>query len=60
MQVCLYTLNHYYKGVKRLTWNFSGVGGDAHSKYVWQLVPDLFHLDAPKEEEIKENMKIID
>jgi len=60
MPVRPYTLNHYYKGVKRQTWDFSGTGADAHPKYVWQLVPDLFHLDGPKEEEIKENTKIID
>lgn len=36
-----YTLNHYYKGVKRQSW-----GQEAHgNQYVWQLVPDLLHLD---------------
>ena len=52
MPVRPYTLNHYYKGVKRQTWDFSGVGGDAHAQFVWQLVPDLFHLDAPKQDDV--------
>jgi hypothetical protein len=36
-----YTLNHYYKGVKRQTW-------DGHrDMFVWQLVPDLLSLEGP-------------
>lgn len=46
-----YTLNHYYKGVKRQTW-------DMRDKFVWQLVPDIFHIEAPKEQEIKETGRI--
>ena len=49
-----YTLNHYYKGVRRQNWAFHGE--DAHAeKYVWQLVPGLAHLDAPTKEEAKLN-----
>jgi hypothetical protein len=39
-----YTLNHYYKGVKRQSWGMD-------SLHVWQLVPDVMHLDAPTAEE---------
>ena len=47
-----YTLNHYYKGVKRQTWDLPSIPGQPHgTRYVWQLVPDLFHLDCPTAEE---------
>jgi hypothetical protein len=42
-----YTLNHYYKGVKRQTWSLP----DSATRYVWQIVPDLLHLDMPTEKE---------
>ena len=38
MPVRPYTLNHYYKSVKRQSW-----GPQEHC--VWQLVPDILHLD---------------
>lgn len=44
-----YTLNHYYKGVKRQTWDLG-----REQKYVWQLVPDLFHIEMPSKQEITE------
>jgi hypothetical protein len=40
MPVLPYTLNHYYKGVKRQSWGIA-------DKCVWQLVPDKFHLEPP-------------
>lgn len=43
MPIRPYTLNHYYKGVKRQSW----AGGE--TKCVWQLVPDKFHLEPPDE-----------
>jgi hypothetical protein len=43
-----YTLNHYYKGVKRQNW---AIPGAAQERYVWQLVPDLFHIEAPSRQE---------
>lgn len=46
-----YTLNHYYKGVKRQNW-------DMRDKFVWQLVPDIFHIDMPKDDEMKEMRRI--
>lgn len=46
-----YTLNHYYKGVKRQNW-------DLRNRFVWQLVPDIFHIDMPKDEEVKEVERI--
>lgn len=46
-----YTLNHYYKGVKRQTWTFPDPS--SAQKYVWQLVPDILHLDMPSEKEQK-------
>ena len=47
-----YTLNHYYKGVKRQNWAFppGEAGGE---RYVWQLVPDVFHIEGPREDEVK-------
>ena len=42
-----YTLNHYYKGVKRQNWTFTDPVTASTPKYVWQLVPDLLHLDMP-------------
>jgi hypothetical protein len=53
MPLCPYTLNHYYKGVKRQSWGFT-------DKYVWQLVPDKFHLEPPGEEERKHNKRAFD
>ena len=47
-----YTLNHYYKGVRRQSWAFQGEGS-SEEKYVWQLVPALGHLDGPSTEEEK-------
>jgi hypothetical protein len=46
-----YTLNHYYKGVKRQNWTFTDPVTASTPKYVWQLVPDLLHLDMPTEKE---------
>jgi hypothetical protein len=45
-----YTLNHYYKSVKRQNWFFQD---DVSSKerYVWQLVPAIAHMDMPTKEE---------
>ena len=37
-QVDQYTLNHYYKGVKRQSW-------EIHDRYVWQLVPDILTME---------------
>jgi len=37
-----YTLNHYYKRVTRQNW---GNIPEAHG-YVWQLVPDIMHLES--------------
>lgn len=48
-----YTLNHYYKGVKRQNWHMP-------NKFVWQLVPDIFHLDAPSKTEILETRQIFE
>ena len=41
MPVRPYTMNHYYKGVKRQSWD--KVDG---SKYIWQLVPDIMTLSS--------------
>lgn len=45
MPVRPYTLNHYYKSVKRQTWDGQTVA--PVNGYVWQLVPDLLTLEAP-------------
>lgn len=41
-----YTLNHYYKGVKRQNWALPG------EQYVWQLVPNVMSLEAPSPKEV--------
>jgi hypothetical protein len=42
MPVYPYTLNHYYKGVKRQSWKLDGP-----ARFIWQLVPDVMSLDGP-------------
>lgn len=42
MPIRQYTLNHYYKGVKRQTWDKANINNRTH---VWQLVPDLLSLE---------------
>jgi hypothetical protein len=46
MPVRPYTLNHYYKAVKRQAWD-AQVVAQAGAPFVWQLVPDLLDLDYP-------------
>ena len=60
MPVRPYTLNHYYKSVKRQTWDLSSSSSDGkqHPGYVWQLVPDVFNLEAPKAKEVEEITRI--
>ena len=48
-----YTLNHYYKGVKRQNWPPPPDQAAGVERYVWQLVPDLFHIEGPRDEEVK-------
>jgi hypothetical protein len=43
-----YTLNHYYKGVKRQSWAFPDKEGQKEH-YVWQLVPALANLEPPSD-----------
>ena len=50
MPVRPYTLNHYYKSVKRQAWE-TRVVNDKTGGFVWQLVPDLFDLGLPGKEE---------
>jgi hypothetical protein len=55
MPIRQYTLNHYYKGVKRQAWDKStlpAMQGPNGMTHVWQLVPDLLTLEAPT---VKEN-----
>jgi hypothetical protein len=49
MPLMPYTLNHYYKGIRRQNWSFPA--GDDRPKFVWQLVPDIFHIEASTKEE---------
>jgi hypothetical protein len=58
MPIRPYTLNHYYKGVKRQTWdNVHLPRGRTH---VWQLVPDLLTLEGLiKKEELAEYVKAV-
>jgi hypothetical protein len=46
MPVYPYTLNHYYKGVKRQSWKLDGP-----ARFIWQLVPDVMSLEGPTLEE---------
>jgi uncharacterized membrane protein YgcG len=49
-----YTLNHYYKRLTRAKWDTDRLGG---SSVVWQLVPDVFTLDAePPDEKLMQNL----
>jgi hypothetical protein len=48
MPVRPYTLNHYYKAVKRQAWD-AQVVAQAGAPFVWQLVPDLLDLDYPSQ-----------
>jgi hypothetical protein len=60
MPIHPYTLNHYYKSVKRQTWDLPATGGKEHPRYVWQLVPDIFNLEGPKGEEVKDIARMYD
>ncbi len=52
MPIRQYTLNHYYKGVKRQTWDVRGLPSALQNRtHVWQLVPDLLTLEMPDKKE---------
>jgi len=57
MPIRQYTLNHYYKGVKRQAWDRATVqrmqGPNGGMTHVWQLVPDLLTLQAPSDKEFE-------
>ena len=57
MPIRQYTLNHYYKGVKRQAWDRATVprmqGPNGGMTHVWQLVPDLLSLEAPTPKEFE-------
>ena len=56
MPIRQYTLNHYYKGVKRQAWDRATVPrmqGPNGMTHVWQLVPDLLSLEAPTPKEFE-------
>ena len=60
MPIRPYTLNHYYKGVKRQSWgsffqlasSFHGDSAEHSDLHIWQLVPDIMHLQPPTPEEL--------
>lgn len=53
MPIRQYTLNHYYKGVKRQGWDMQALPPPLRNMtHVWQLVPDLLTLEVPSDEEI--------
>ena len=55
MPIRQYTLNHYYKGVKRQSWDVGGLPpGVRNRTHVWQLVPDLLTLETPDKKESDE------
>ena len=57
MPIRPYTLNHYYKGVKRQSWDPARLpSGRTH---VWQLVPDLLTLEEPRKEAAELHRRIM-
>lgn len=53
MPIRQYTLNHYYKGVKRQAWDLRTLPADMRDRtHVWQLVPDLLNLEVPDKDEM--------
>jgi hypothetical protein len=53
MPIRQYTLNHYYKGVKRQSWDMKTLPDSLRNRtHVWQLVPDLLTLEEPSMEEL--------
>lgn len=58
MPIRQYTLNHYYKGVKRQTWDVRGLPGPLNQRtHVWQLVPDLLTLELTDKKEHDEYVR---
>jgi hypothetical protein len=49
MPIRTYTLNHYYKSVKKQTWDKI-----PNVTHVWQLVPDLLNLEPLSKKEMEE------
>ena len=61
MPIRQYTLNHYYKGVKRQSWDMAGLPANVQNRtHVWQLVPDLLTLEDVSKEEKKEQRLFFD
>lgn len=59
MPIRQYTLNHYYKGVKRQAWDRRTLPGDrARMTHVWQLVPDVMSLDFADKKELDEYREV--
>lgn len=53
MPIRQYTLNHYYKGVKRQAWDLRTLPQDLQKRtHIWQLVPDILTLEEPAKEEL--------
>ena len=59
MPVRPYTLNHYYKAVKRQAWD-AQVVAQAGAPFVWQLVPDLLDLDYPPQAQREAAARILE
>jgi hypothetical protein len=60
MPIRQYTLNHYYKGVKRQAWDKRALPENMRDRtHVWQLVPDLLTLEAVSDDERKELLAAI-
>jgi hypothetical protein len=54
MPIRQYTLNHYYKGVKRQSWDMMTLPNRLRDrKFVWQLVPDLLTLEPPDKSDMQ-------
>jgi hypothetical protein len=54
MPIRPYTLNHYYKGVKRQGWDMRTLPpGQQDRTHVWQLVPDLLTLEPPDKNDMQ-------
>ena len=57
MPIRPYTLNHYYKGVKRQSWDPATL--PAGRTHVWQLVPDLLTLEEQSKNEAEAHQRIM-
>ena len=60
MPIRQYTLNHYYKGVKRQAWDVRGLPNRVSGRtHVWQLVPDVLTLETLDDKQQQQEISIL-